>query len=144
MTRYFNTEGCCKPDKHYMVCLDDRMAQIKKLYVDRGKYFVINRGRQYGKTTTLFMLKEYLKNDYIVIFMDFQKIGSEEFVNAEAFVCAFVKLFLASFAKAGVDSDEKDKLLNPLKNFVDNAVNNQVFIDFLVQLRGYYLDRENR
>ena len=27
---------------------------------------------------------------------------------------------------------------------VDSASNNQVFIDFLAQLRGYYLDRENR
>lgn len=27
---------------------------------------------------------------------------------------------------------------------VDSASNNQVFIDFLAQLRGYYLDREKR
>ncbi len=27
---------------------------------------------------------------------------------------------------------------------VDSASNNQVFIDFLAQLRGYYLDRERR
>ncbi len=26
---------------------------------------------------------------------------------------------------------------------VDSASNNQVFIDFLAQLRGYYFDREN-
>ena len=53
MTKYFNTEGSCKPEEHYMVKLDDRLARIKKLLVDRKKYFVINRGRQYGKTTTL-------------------------------------------------------------------------------------------
>ena len=51
--RYFNTEGLCRPEEHYMVQLDDRMEQIKTLFVDRKKYFVINRGRQYGKTTTL-------------------------------------------------------------------------------------------
>ena len=45
MTRFFNTEGRCKPNEHYMVQLDDRLAQMKELYVDRGKYFVINRGR---------------------------------------------------------------------------------------------------
>mgnify|MGYP001068217753 FL=1 len=50
MTRYFNTEGICSPKKHYMVCLNDRLKLIKEKYVDRGKYFVINRGRQYGKT----------------------------------------------------------------------------------------------
>ena len=53
MERYFNTEGLCEPDVHYMVRLDDRLEKIKRLFVDRGKYFVINRGRQYGKTTTL-------------------------------------------------------------------------------------------
>ena len=43
MTRYFNTEGLCRPEEHYMVRLDDRMAQIKRKLVDRKKYFVINK-----------------------------------------------------------------------------------------------------
>lgn len=55
--RYFNTEGACKSREHYMVNLDDRIAQIKKILVDRKKYFVINRGLQYGKTTTLAALE---------------------------------------------------------------------------------------
>ena len=67
MRRYFNTEGRCIPEEHYMVSLDDRLAKIKRLYVDRGKYFVINRGRQYGKTTTLMELAKYLQADYGVI-----------------------------------------------------------------------------
>lgn len=46
MERFFNTEGCCRPDEHYMIKLDDRLDRIKKSYVRRGKYFVINRGRQ--------------------------------------------------------------------------------------------------
>ena len=43
MVRYFNTEGICKPTGHYRVSLDERLEQMRKLYVDRGKYFVINR-----------------------------------------------------------------------------------------------------
>ena len=74
--RYFNTEGVCRPDVHYMVCLDDRLDKIKRLYVDQGKYFIINRGRQYGKTTTLKALAEYLKKDYVVIAMDFQMMST--------------------------------------------------------------------
>ena len=35
--RYFNTEGCCNPNVHYMVPLDDRLATIRELYVNRGK-----------------------------------------------------------------------------------------------------------
>lgn len=37
MTRYFNTEGCCKPGVHYMVRLDTRLKAIKEVFVDRGK-----------------------------------------------------------------------------------------------------------
>ena len=49
MTRYFNTEGLCTPEEHYMVRLDDRMAQIKRKLVDRKKYFVINRADSTGR-----------------------------------------------------------------------------------------------
>ena len=69
--RYFNTEGICDPRLHYMVRLDDRLREIKRLYVDRGKYFLINRGRQYGKTTTLRALAKYLREEYLVLSMDF-------------------------------------------------------------------------
>ena len=82
MERYFNTEGCCRPELHDMVRLEDMVDKIKKHYVDRGKYFVINRGRQYGKTTTLRALAEYLKEDYTVLSMDFQALGADSFVDA--------------------------------------------------------------
>jgi len=45
MRRYFNTEGICNPQEHYTIRFEDRLKQIKKIYVDRKKYFVINRGR---------------------------------------------------------------------------------------------------
>ncbi len=83
--RYFNTEGLCRPEEHYMVRLDDRMEQIKKSLVDRKKYFVINRGRQYGKTTTLRALERYLKDDYIVLSLDFQEMETGNFANGVTF-----------------------------------------------------------
>lgn len=57
MKRRFNITGSCNPQWHYMVSLDDRLKKIKEDYVDYGSYFVINRGRQYGKTMTLEALK---------------------------------------------------------------------------------------
>ena len=48
----FNTTAVCIPSKHYMADISERVAEIKKL-IDAGKYFAINRARQYGKTTTL-------------------------------------------------------------------------------------------
>ena len=48
--KVFNTTAVCIPEKHYMVDLSERVKEIKQL-VDDGKYFTINRARQYGKTT---------------------------------------------------------------------------------------------
>lgn len=175
--RYFNTEGSCKSSEHYMVRLDDRLEKIKKLYVDRKKYFVINKGRQYGKTTTLKALAEYLKNDYIVLSMDFQMMSTANFADEQTFVLSFIEyieeLFSSEKDLANLISQEPLQALSGLKSWekktmkemfwhlskicetskkpivlmideVDSASNNQVFIDFLAQLRGYYLDREKR
>lgn len=90
MQRYFNTEGQCEPKKHYMVRLDDRLEKIKRLFVDRGKYFIINRGRQYGKTTTLRLLAEFLKDDYVILSMDFQMMSSANFADEQTFVISFM------------------------------------------------------
>ena len=89
----FNTTAVCIPSKHYMVDLSERVAEIKKL-VDAGKYFTINRARQYGKTTTIARLAEFLKNDYYVLSLDFQKISDASFRSEEAFVKAFSRNIL--------------------------------------------------
>ncbi len=66
MQRRFNVTGLCYPDRHYMVNLDSRLAQIKEM-IDFGDYFVINRARQFGKTTILYALRNYLQEEYNVI-----------------------------------------------------------------------------
>lgn len=114
MRRYFNTEGLCKPNIHYMVNLDNRLDKIKRLYIDRGKYFIINRGRQYGKTTTLRALAEYLKNDYRVISLDFQGISTEEFKSEFTFTKAFMRLFEETFRRGEYDQNEADAVANCL------------------------------
>ena len=69
----FNTTSACNPDEHYMVDIQDRIDEIRKL-VDNKKYFTINRARQYGKTTTLSELYKVLQIDYLVLFLDFQYV----------------------------------------------------------------------
>ena len=44
----FTTTGFCDPKKNYMVDISDRMKQIRNM-VDKGRYFTINRARQYGR-----------------------------------------------------------------------------------------------
>lgn len=177
MGKIFNITADCKPNQHYMVNLDSRLAQIKE-YIDRGEYFTINRARQYGKTTTLRALREYLKAQYYVISMDFQmRMSSAKFRSENTFAKAFAKAFvhiiqslpieapdnmkkaverLGTFAQEQGEelelvelfqylSDicrEADKPLVLMIDETDSAVNNQVFLDFLSQLRGYYIDRE--
>ena len=170
--RYFNTEGLCRPDEHYMVRLDDRLACIKNTLIDRKKYFVINRGRQYGKTTTLKALAKYLSGDYVVLSLDFQQMGTEDFVDAATFAHAFANILIEKLEIKGLD--DRKELMEPLMEVinrdsnslkdlfirlsrmcrnsaqpivlmideVDSASNNQVFIDFLAQLRSYYLARD--
>ena len=66
MAKIFNVNGACRPGQHYMVNLEPKLREIKAM-VDAGEYFVINRARQYGKTTTLYALADYLKKDYDVV-----------------------------------------------------------------------------
>ena len=56
----FNTTGLCNPKKHYMVDISDKLEKIKVL-IENEEYFVINRPRQYGKTTILTALENSLK-----------------------------------------------------------------------------------
>ncbi len=134
MQRYFNTEGRCKPDTHYMVRLDDRLDKIKKLFVDQGKYFVINRGRQYGKTTTLMALAEYLENDYAVIAMDFQLMSSANFADEPSFVAAFIEYLEDLFS-------EKEELMEKMDgksvhNFISLKDNEKISMDKLFRGLG--------
>ena len=170
MNRYFNITGSCNPQEHYMVNLDSRLAQIKKM-VDAGQYFAINKGRQYGKTTMLDALQEYLKQQYSVIFLDFQSQMStamfeNEAIFANAFADAFIEaaMFSNQDALMNISKSQLDGITNLVDLFrklsficklndkkiilmideVDSAANNQVFLDFLAQLRGYYLQRNKR
>ena len=172
MKRRFNVTGSCIPQRHYMVGLDSRLKKIKEDFVDYGSYFVINRGRQYGKTTTLKALKNYLAEEYIVVSLDFQMLGTEDFADEARFSSAFLDVFIRECEIRGIDRE--DELLKPLKELaggkgyglkemfavlsgvcgnskkpvvlmideVDSASNNQVFVDFLAQLRSYYLNRD--
>ncbi len=88
MARTFNVTGSCDPQLHYMVDLTERLKKIKAL-IDRGDYFTINRARQYGKTTTIKALRNYLREDYIVISLDFQRIGNAKFATEHTFTQAF-------------------------------------------------------
>ena len=90
--KVFNTTAVCDPSKHYMVDISERIEALKDM-VDSGKYFCINRARQYGKTTTLFALERVLSEKYYVVSMDFQDYGAESFHDADTFCRDFTADF---------------------------------------------------
>lgn len=169
MRKTFNTDGYCDPELHYMVDVSSRLYEIKSM-VDSGKYFTINRARQYGKTTILTALADFLEKDYEVISLDFQAISYADFECEQNFVAAFSSELLEcmehipqevkeALTLYSTDPERKATLsvlfrsLSQLCKYskksvvliideVDTATNNQVFIDFLSQLRAYYLKRK--
>lgn len=176
MGKSFNVTGLCVPSKHYMVNLESRIKQIREM-IDAGDYFVINRARQYGKTTTLAALARELAGDYFVISLDFQALGSASFQDENTFSLAFLQIFLREMKRirmteisgiAEKTAGIKETLSKRKKSFdllslfeyllgvcedspkpvvlmideIDSASNNQVFLDFLAQLRSYYLERD--
>lgn len=103
--RTFNITEPCVPALHYMV---DTTAKIKKIirdYIDNDYYSTINRARQYGKTTTLYLPENDLRENYITINISFEGIGSTAFSDERHFVQMFIRLCYQSMLETGESSD---------------------------------------
>ena len=151
------------------------MTGVQTCALPIWSYFTINRARQFGKTTMLRGLAEFLENDYMVISLDFQMLGAAKFRNEDIFSIAFANIFIEaaegiddtgvlgcalSFFREAVEEHKSEIELFELFGYlsevcrcsekpvvllvdeVDSASNNQVFLDFLAQLRGYYINRD--
>jgi len=86
----FNTAGTCRPNEHYMVDITDRLETIRKM-VAKGDYFCINRGRQYGKTTTLEAISNRLSDEYCVFKISFEGADDSAFETAATANANFLK-----------------------------------------------------
>ena len=128
----FNTTAVCIPSKHYMVDLSERVAEIKKM-VDTGKYFTINRARQYGKTTTINALQKSLASDYTVVSLSFEGISEAGFKDEKSFVQAFCRIIKREY-RAGLDMP--NEIRNQLDDFLtgkEKAVDLMAFFDTLLE-----------
>ncbi len=124
----FNTTAVCVPDKNYMVDLSERVGEITTQLVDCGKYFTINRARQYGKTTTLTALERYLSQKYDVISIDFQDITGADYIDENQFVKGLAGVLCD--AKDSMNAKLPDKhydLLNKLSAQENTAKLNDIF-----------------
>ena len=159
--REFNVTGICVPDMHYMVDISEKIKQIFRL-VEKGKYFTINRGRQYGKTTTIGRLRERLPDDYICASISFQYSSDKMFTDEEGFTQGLLRrihraLSITNREEAILWLDDSVTSFEKLDFFIterctgkkvvlmideaDEASNNNLFVRFLKMLRDKFLFR---
>nr|WP_206155003.1 AAA-like domain-containing protein [Clostridium muellerianum] len=150
-----------------MVDTSNKIDKIIDL-VKNEEYFIINRPRQYGKTTTLFLLNNRLKKneEYLPIKISFEGIGDLIFEKEDIFVKTFIEIIsdslLLEYEKLAAFLEEMGKEVTNFKDLskvvtkfilksekkvvlmideVDKSSNNQMFLSFLGMLRNKYLLR---
>ena len=159
--RKFNVTGLCVPDMHYMADTSEKLAQITQ-FVEVGEYFSINRGRQYGKTTTIALLEKQLADKYTVISISFEAVSDAVFETEEGFCQGFLGQMAKYYTQRKLSGSEVwidksvdtfdaldvffDKVCDKAKyvlmiDEVDKVSNNFIFLKFLGLLRDKYLQR---
>ena len=114
----FNVTGVCVPEKNYMVDTTEKLNQMITL-IEKEKYFTINCGRQYGKTTTLASLYRSLKEKYMILRLSFEGVGEESFADSRAFVEMFIDA-VADFLEFIEEDESLIKEWKDCSGFVDN------------------------
>jgi hypothetical protein len=168
MLKRFNITGTCLPDRHYMADVSNKIKETLEL-IEYGEYFIINRPRQYGKTTTFHTLTHALNRtkDYMALRISFEGVGDAAFLDEGKFVKMFVNqlyqksaLYAPRYTEWLEKAQERAENLGTLSKIitefcnevesvkvvvlideVDKSSNNQLFVSFLAMLRDKYLER---
>ncbi len=172
MRKLFNVSGNCKPALHYMVDIKGRLAEIKEMIDRGDYFTMNRARQYGKTTTLKalagYLGEEYtvLSLDFQKLsHMDFET--EENFVEAVSREILKKPSFRESVSGRIADNfrgiagrtasgvrladlfecfsewcEEAGKPIVFIVDEVDSATNNQVFLDFLSQLRGYYTDRD--
>ena len=165
MRKEFNITGSCNPEWHYMVDNAKRFEAVERL-IDTGKYFTINRARQYGKTTMLQMIWRRLSDRYLIIDCSFEGVDDNAFSSHAAFAKMFARQMVNRLEPKRIEeglvniwkdctAKDLDELSETITRFaktspkpvvltideVDKSSDNQLFLNFLGMLRNKYLQR---
>lgn len=172
MSKFFNVAAVCRPEQHYMVDISGRLEQIRKMVdagqyftINRarqyGKTTIL-------KALAKFLEKDYITVSLDFQRMSYSDFRDEAtFVTAFARELSYaaghredIPEEIRGKLEAFAEEDEKDAALSVLFRYfnywcarsekkivliideVDNAGNNQVFLDFLALLRANYIDRD--
>lgn len=165
MSKKFNVTGLCIPGRDYMADISGKLDTIICHYVRQGKYFTINRARQYGKTTILYLLEQKLADDFLVVHLSFEA-SDEMFVSLYTLAVGLVRKISRLLRQQNASQVLLDDLSEPISeqfpmddlgeritcmcmhsekemilliDEVDKSSDNQVFLSFLGLLRAKYL-----
>jgi AAA-like domain len=167
MAKKFNVTGLCLPNRHYSADVSGKLAATMKM-IDEGEYFIINRPRQYGKTTTMHTLRRQLiEMGYAVFHISFETVADSIFQSEEKLSAGFLRLlgriahesvpelkpFLETAALQNLNLEglgetitdlcsQTDKRVVVFIDEVDQSSNNELFVRFLALLRDKYLERD--
>ena len=104
----FNTTGLMIAGQHYMVRIDRQVNAAVRL-VEDGMYFTINRGRQYGKTTTLAFMQQQLEdNGYAVFSISFESLPPGAFESLDTLLSIVVNLMAEAQKWIGISNLSAD------------------------------------
>ena len=174
MSKIFNTSAVCRPEIHYMVDLSDRLEQIKKMVDRGDYFTINWARQYGKTTMLRALGSFLAENYVVVSLdfqmmsqSDFEKESSfseafarevlEEIANIEE-VSVEIITRLQRLADGKEGKGRLAELFQCLNAWcgqskkpivmrideVDSAQNNQVFLDFLAQLRGAYINRDKR
>lgn len=132
----FNTTGKCIADRHYMVPID-RQVKYAAQMVEDNLYFCINRGRQYGKTTTIAFLRDYLQKKNAVVFsISFESLPDSAFVSLETLLASTVEMMGLPIKWIGIPNLKEPALqmLTDLYEKHNESITLPVFRDLIATL----------
>ena len=172
MSKIFNISGACRIDRHYMVKLDSRLYEMKAMIDNGDYFAINRARQYGKTTTFRALADFLKKNYLVISldFQNIESaefMSGDSFVHAlTREICKKIKnredvpekikkrlKNLADTALKNVRMAEmfdcfsewcgdSEKPIVLLIDEVDTAANNQIFLDFLAQMRAAYLDRD--
>lgn len=146
-----------------MVNISHKIFKIENM-INNGDYFVINKPRQYGKTTMISRLAKSIESEYLVLRTTFEGSGDLMFQSEEVFSVEILdsladnleftdeekSMELRELSKGLVNLKQVSKAIGKfVKNSskkvvliideVDKFSNNQLFLSFLGMIRSKFL-----
>lgn len=172
MAKFFNVAAVCRPEQHYMVDISDRLVQIKAMIDAGQYFTINRARQYGKTTTlkalAKFIEKDYVTVSLDFQRMSYSDFKDEaSFVAAFARELSYVVGHrrdipeeILEKVESLAEGNRKNAVLSVLFRYfnqwcqrsekkivliideVDNASNNQVFLDFLALLRVNYIDRD--